>query len=119
MDAKADIMIMSGVEDGTVLKLDGTSGEGAIQSRRWTITIGRRDDNDICLRNDTFVSRQHSKLHLIDNKWQLEDCDSTNGTFIEVEDLPLEDRRVYGTVPLRVGQLFRIGRTWMRIQQPD
>jgi pSer/pThr/pTyr-binding forkhead associated (FHA) protein len=111
------IMVMSGVEDGTTIDLNPKT-DGIIRDNDWVLTIGRKDDNDVCLRNDTFVSRYHAKLILRDGSWWLEDIHSTNGSFIEDEVDKLNEVRFEGTIPLRNGQLFRLGRTWLRIQ-PD
>jgi hypothetical protein len=43
----------------------------------------------------------------------LEDGSSRNGTFIEKDDDPLK-----GRASLRPGTLFRVGRTWMRLDIP-
>ena len=43
----------------------------------------------------------------------LEDMRSRNGTFLEREKEPLR-----GRVSLRPGTLFRIGRTWLRLDIP-
>lgn len=110
-----DLMIMSGVEDGMVLTLDDDA-YGDRQTTAWTLTIGRREESDICLRNDTFISREHAKLHWRSGAWWLEDCESKNGSFLETGD---EDARVSGRVPLQLGQLFRIGRTWLRLQPSE
>ena len=112
-DLHIEIMIMSGVEDGLVMSYSTANGDGAIEADAWVITMGRRDDNDLCLRNDTFASRYHARLHLRDGAWLLEDINSKNGTFVEEQD---EDARVSGTLPLAASQLFRVGRTWLRIQ---
>ena len=58
-------------------------------------------------------SRNHARLYLRGEHWWLEDCNSKNGTFIEEDD---EDARVSGMIELSPGQLFRVGRTWLRIQ---
>ncbi len=108
------VMIMSGVDDGALLNFD--TEDGTRSGKAWTLGIGRREEQDICLRNDTFVSRDHAFLHWRNGRWWLEDCDSKNGTFVEDQD---EDARVVGTIPIGAGQLFRIGRTWLRIQPPD
>jgi pSer/pThr/pTyr-binding forkhead associated (FHA) protein len=118
VDIRVDVMIMSGVEDGVLHKFDSAS-EGERQGVRWTLKIGRKEENDLCLRNDTYVSRLHGKLHWQDHHWWLEDCDSTNGTFVENEDHPLDDRRVFGTVQLELGQVFRVGRTWLKLQASE
>jgi pSer/pThr/pTyr-binding forkhead associated (FHA) protein len=110
------IMIMSGVDDGSLLEFSVDNGDGKRSEDSWSIGVGRREDNDLCLRNDTYVSRQHANLHWKDNRWWLEDCASTNGTFIENADNYFDDTRVKGIVPIETGQLVRIGRTWLRIQ---
>ncbi|MAU11060.1 MAG: hypothetical protein CL607_14660 [Anaerolineaceae bacterium] len=115
MDLTMTIIIMSGVEDGTQLPFDANA-DGAINEGHWKISIGRREDNVLRLRNDTFVSRQHAYLHWRDSRWWLEDNSSTNGTFIENKSDFFNDIPVKGIVPIEVGQLFRIGRTWLRIQ---
>ena len=116
---KIRITFMSGVEDGTELQLTATGGDGILSDGKWTLTIGRRDENDIVLRNDTFVSRQHAKLHWQDVGWTLEDCQSTNGTFTENPDELIHDDRVTGFIDLDESQLFRVGRTWLRIEPTE
>lgn len=118
MDLDLEIMIMSGVEDGALLEFN-TQSDGSMTEDKWTISIGRRDENDICLRNDTYVSRQHANLHWKDSRWWLEDCNSTNGTFIGNPENYFEDTPVKGIIPIEVSQLFRVGRTWMRIQPAE
>jgi pSer/pThr/pTyr-binding forkhead associated (FHA) protein len=103
---------MSGVEDGLHLTFSAENGDGVVEDNRWKLSIGRREDSDICLRNDTFVSRQHAYLIWGEERWWLEDCDSTNGSYLEHEET---DAKVKGTIPLSEGELFRIGHTWMRI----
>lgn len=112
-DLQIDIMVMSGVEDGLVMTFSTTNGDGALEGDEWVLALGRRDDNDLCLRNDTFASRYHARLHRRGVGWMLEDLNSKNGTFIEEHD---EDARVSGALELASGQLFRVGRTWLRIQ---
>jgi hypothetical protein len=112
------IMIMSGVDDGASLDYH-VDRDGVTRSGEWTLTIGRKDDNDLCLRNDTFVSRYHAKLHWREGRWWLQDDTSTNGSFTENElDTFIEDR-LEGTISIDPGQLFRVGRTWLRIEAAD
>jgi pSer/pThr/pTyr-binding forkhead associated (FHA) protein len=113
-EMRVGVMMMSGVDDGMLLTFDHE--EDSPDGGAWTLTIGRKEDNDVCLRNDTYSSRYHAKLHWREDGWWLEDCDSKNGTFIEDT---LDDTRVTGTIPLSDGQLFRVGRTWMRIQAAE
>ncbi len=113
MDLKLDVMVMSGVDDGLLLNLATVNGDGKLSDDNWVISIGRREDSDICLRNDTFVSREHALLQWENGRWWLEDCKSRNGTYLEDRD---GDAIVSTIVPLNFGQLFRVGRTWLRIQ---
>ncbi len=113
-----NVMVMSGVDDGTLLACHSDS-DGSQTVDKWTITIGRRDENDICLRNDTYVSRQHAKIHYKNAAWWLEDCESTNGTFIENAEDFFDDQPVKGIIQIDEGQLFRVGRTWLRIQPAE
>lgn len=113
------IMFMSGVEDGTTVDLNPKTDGVVREESNWEISIGRKDDNDLCLRNDTFVSRYHAKLHLKDGNWWLEDLHSTNGSFTEDAVDKFNEVKFEGTIPVTPGQLFRLGRTWLRIQVDD
>ncbi|MBZ0291212.1 MAG: FHA domain-containing protein [Anaerolineae bacterium] len=114
---RLNITIMSGLEDGTMLKYNSENGDGhQLPDGTWVFSIGRHDDNDICLRNDTFVSREHARILFHNHRWQLLDNGSTNGTYIETSD---NDQRVTETVPLSKGQIFRVGRTWLRLDPTD
>ena len=77
-DLQIDIMIMSGVDDGLVMSYSTSNNDGTLKGDEWMLTLGRRDDNDLCLRNDTFSSRYHAKLYLRGSSWWLEDCSSKN-----------------------------------------
>lgn len=107
---------MSGVEDGTEHTFNTTNGDGQIGENIWSLTIGRRDENDLVLKNDTFVSRYHAKLHYRGRQWLLEDINSTNGTFTENTDQFFMDTKVSGTVSLDESLMFRVGRTWLKIE---
>jgi pSer/pThr/pTyr-binding forkhead associated (FHA) protein len=109
-------MVMSGVDDGLVLRFSAADGDGLAEEAAWVVRMGRRDDNDVCLRHDTYSSRYHARLYWKDEQWWLEDCSSKNGTYVEDEE---DDARVDGTIPIETGQLFRVGRTWLRIQQTE
>ncbi len=119
MDGKFSVMIMSGVEDGYIFTFGSANGDGKLMEDSWTITIGRRDENDLCLNSDTYISRHHANLHWKSGQWWLEDRTSTNGTFLDNDEDFFEDQPVKGIVPLEAGQLFRVGRTWLRIQVED
>lgn len=116
------ITYMSGPLDGKPVKFE----HPAIGEQR-VILIGRRDQCDINLNYDNQVSRAHARVicsarplsssetapvGYILMFW-LEDAGSRNGTFIEKDKAPIRER-----VSLRPGTLFRVGRTWMRVEAP-
>lgn len=70
-------------------------------------TIGRGLDNHIHL-NDTFLSNNHARLLLDDDKWLLEDLQSRNGTF-------LNGFAVRGSTPLAPGDMLRFGQVELRL----
>ncbi|HRF94119.1 MAG TPA: FHA domain-containing protein [Aggregatilineales bacterium] len=113
---KLNVMIMSGFEDGTNLTYDPSQGDGQQTDDTWEISIGRKEENDLCLRNDTYVSRLHANIIWKNNRWWLQDHDSTNGTFIENKNDFFDDQPIKGTIGIEEEQLFRVGRTWLRIQ---
>jgi pSer/pThr/pTyr-binding forkhead associated (FHA) protein len=119
LNLKLDLVVMSGVEDGLLRKFTTQGGDGKSSDDFWTLTIGRHDKNDLSLRNDTFISRHHANLHWKDKRWWLEDLSSTNGTFIENPNDFFDDTRVKGIIPIDPGQLFRVGRTWLRLQDVE
>lgn len=103
--------IMSGPDDGRKVRLRRSDGDGEIGANgAWTLTLGRRDDCDLCLPFDTQISREHARLiYTPDRRWILEDSGSRNGTFVG-------KKRIESAVPLATGILFRIGRTWLRLE---
>lgn len=107
------LMFMSGVEDGKSLTLLAEAGDGIENLDSWTLTIGRQDDRDIRLQRDSFISREHATLTSRGGEWWLSDLNSRNGSFIEVDG---EEARVKEPTRIDEGQLFKIGRTWLRIQ---
>lgn len=122
MNRELSITFMSGPLDGKTLRFEQPEpGETLV------LNIGRRDGCDIHLPYDNQVSRLHAQVGIIAspvtatesvtepyvlNFW-LEDKGSRNGTFVEREKMPLKTR-----TSLRPGALFRIGRTWLRLDVP-
>ncbi|MDQ7027547.1 MAG: FHA domain-containing protein [Anaerolineae bacterium] len=115
------ITFMSGPLDGKTITFDQPdAGETSI------ITIGRRDTCDIHLPFDNQVSRLHARVGCVANAMNdeetllpsllafwLEDSNSRNGTYIEKDPDPLQERQ-----NMRPGTIFRIGRTWLRLDVP-
>lgn len=111
MAASIVIMIMSGPDDGQKVYLSQRSGKGHLNADgSWSLAFGRHTDCDIIVPFDTQVSRQHATLRIEpdDTLW-LVDAGSLNGTFVG-------EQRVTEPTLIQRGQLFRMGRTWMRVQ---
>jgi pSer/pThr/pTyr-binding forkhead associated (FHA) protein len=107
------IMIMSGPDDGRTIHLSQQCGDGYVSTEgTWSLVLGRRDECDVNIPFDTQISRQHAVLRVDETGglW-LMDAGSLNGSFVG-------DTRLEEPIRLRYGQLFRLGRTWMRVQ-PD
>jgi pSer/pThr/pTyr-binding forkhead associated (FHA) protein len=84
--------------------------EGAKSSHELTeekITIGRAPDNMILI-DDPSVSGRHAQLLLIDERYQLKDLGSTNGTRVNSETVT--------DVFLRVGDRIRFGKVEARYE---
>ncbi len=114
------LRIMSGPQDGLQILLQMPALGGRTQ---WT--IGRSEECDISLPYDSQVSRRHASLICLSNdetiadgaathqsgplRFLLTDDGSKNGTL-------LNDRRLRSeSAELKPGELFRVGRTWLRI----
>lgn len=119
---EVSITFMSGPRDGEKMIFD-QPGPG----KERIIAIGRRETCDIHLGSDNQVSRLHARLGCESIEvtssesvtspfmlqFWLEDGGSRNGTFIEKNP-----DRIKSRVSLRPGILFRIGRTWLRLDVP-
>ncbi|MEO8907295.1 MAG: FHA domain-containing protein [Microbacteriaceae bacterium] len=64
------LVITSGPKQGTELPLG-----------REPLTIGRSGDSSLIIRDD-YTSTHHARLLLWNDKWMIQDLDSTNGTFL-------------------------------------
>lgn len=96
------LMIMSGVDDGRLV-------ECPAPKNGTDYLIGRQLDCDIVLPYDGQVSRYHAALRFQDGHWTLDDKGSKNGTY-------LDGRRLDQPRPVHAMTLWRVGRTWLRIQ---
>jgi diguanylate cyclase (GGDEF)-like protein len=89
-DIPACVVVLYGSELGRRVEL--TRGE---------IIIGRDDDNAISVALDT-ISRRHARLFVREHTYMVEDLASTNGTFVN-------EQEVTQVTPLRNGDLLRCG----------
>jgi FHA domain len=72
------------------------------------VTIGRAEDADVRI-EDRFASGIHCRVHSRGNSYFVEDMNSTNGTYLNSEDL-------HGEAPLHDFDEIRIGDTVLRFE---
>jgi cell division septation protein DedD len=96
----ASLLVRSGVTKGTRLPI-----------RVPVVNIGRADYNDIVLADES-VSTAHAKLQRREGVWTLADLGSTNGTFVDGE-------QVQGEVPLGPGATVRFGQISTMFEPTD
>lgn len=101
------ITFMSGPKDGEVLVFPIPED---FEEVPLVLTIGRREGTDVCLSYDNQVSRLHAHLGFDGDTFWLEDTESRNGTFIDGERINPNQR-----ITIEPGSLFRVGRTWLRL----
>lgn len=96
------------------LKLDifreGRRQESFSLSLEERLTLGRASDNDVCLKGDPSISARHCELYLLKGDLFVNDLKATNGTYVN-------DQRIADAVPVRSGDVIRLGRTTLRIQR--
>ncbi len=102
------IMVMSGPDDGLEIELRADGG-AQTEAAPGSFSIGRRETCDVSIPFDTSVSRMHARLELRENGLWLVDEDSRNGTYIG-------RHRIIDAETLPVGEMFRVGNTWLRVQ---
>jgi pSer/pThr/pTyr-binding forkhead associated (FHA) protein len=64
------VLVLADEDEDTVFELD-----------KETVTIGRKDDCDIFLK-DRQISKLHAKVLKVGNRYRLEDQESRNGTYL-------------------------------------
>lgn len=104
---KISITMMSGPRDGESLTfpVNYPSPKSPI-----VLTIGRREGSDIRINYDSQVSRLHAHVGFSGEEFWIEDTGSRNGTFVFDERVKEGDR-----ITVSAGTLFRVGRTWLRL----
>jgi pSer/pThr/pTyr-binding forkhead associated (FHA) protein len=74
------------------------------------ITIGRAADNTLALNGDEYASSHHARVETQRDGVWVHDLDSTNGTYVNGE-------QIRGRTRLREGDTVRIGETELRLEQ--
>lgn len=98
MSEQMRITFMSGAEDGQEVRPAGAM-----------VYIGREERNEVVIPYDSRVSRRHAQLELSGGRLRLRDLSSRNGTYLE------DGTRIADATEIAPGTLFRLGRTWLKV----
>jgi hypothetical protein len=93
------------VVESPVLRIGARYDTGAVP-----ITIGRADDNTLALNGDEYASSHHARVEAQRDGVWVHDLDSTNGTFVNGE-------QIQGRKRLHEGDTLRIGESEMRLER--
>src|SRR6266566_4640384 len=93
-----------------LVRSGGLSGQ-RLSVKTPVVNIGRADYNDLVV-PDPSVSTSHAKLQRREGVWVLVDLDSTNGTFVDGE-------QVKGDAPLAPGATVRLGDVQLVFEPSD
>jgi pSer/pThr/pTyr-binding forkhead associated (FHA) protein len=74
------------------------------------LTIGRREDNTLALDGDEYASTHHARVESRRDGVWVHDLDSTNGTYVNGE-------QIRGRLRLHEGDTVRIGETELRLER--
>jgi pSer/pThr/pTyr-binding forkhead associated (FHA) protein len=73
------------------------------------LAIGRLDDNDIIIEDDTFISSHHARLEIRPEGVWVVDLQSTNGSFVN-------GQRLTGERSVRKGDRIQVGSTVLEMR---
>jgi pSer/pThr/pTyr-binding forkhead associated (FHA) protein len=96
------VTFMSGAEDGRQVTVENQ-----------TVSIGREERNDVVVPYDSRVSRRHLQIDALEDQLCLVDLGSRNGTYLE------DGTRIIEPAHIGYGNLFRLGRTWLKVERSE
>jgi len=76
------------------------------------LLIGRDPQSHVVLAEPS-VSRRHAQIEMSGDGLYLRDLSSRNGTYLE------DGTRITDATPIQPGTLFRLGRTWLKVDLVD
>jgi serine phosphatase RsbU (regulator of sigma subunit) len=89
------------------LVLEGSGGSQQVALDHSPFTIGRREDNDLCV-SEPHVSRLQARIIRQQDGWHIEDRSSSAGTFVNGERITLRKLEANDKIEFGVGRLPRL-----------
>ena len=83
------------------------NGRRVVELDKDVMTIGSAGDCDVVVPGDAYASRHHAQISRVDGRFQLEDLDSSNGSFL----------RIRRPIALEVGDEIMVGTTAVRLEE--
>jgi pSer/pThr/pTyr-binding forkhead associated (FHA) protein len=111
VDNTPTVLVTVGASGAQLVGLNGAVDGEIFPLTRLDARIGRGRQNDIVLDSPT-VSRYHASIRFDGSEYHLMDAGSPNGAW-------LDDTRVFGSAPLRSGQIIRLGSQQLRFEQEE
>jgi len=93
---------------GRLVRMNGPQQNRKIDIPAPVCVLGRDPAATLRLEEDS-VSKQHARLTRHPDRFELEDLDSSNGTFVN-------GRRVHGPVEIKPGDLLRLGAVILKLE---
>jgi hypothetical protein len=99
-----------GKAPGKAVVVEGTSLKGKSFALGGELTIGRGDQCQVKVEDDTYVSSLHARIFARDGSYMVEDLGSTNGTY-------LNRRRITAPAELQRGDRVKVGKTVLEMRK--
>ena len=93
----------------TFIVIEPRQRRGEVRTLSDAISIGRVDDNDMIINDDSFISSHHARLEVRPDGVWLVDLKSTNGSFVN-------GQRVTQERSIRKGDRIQVGSTVMEMR---
>lgn len=90
--------------------VEGTSLQGKSFALSGELTIGRSEQCQVHVEDDTYVSTMHARIFERDGSYMVEDLGSTNGTY-------LNRRRITAPAELQRGDRVKVGKTVLEMRK--
>ena len=93
---------------GRLVRMNGPQQNRKIDIPGPVCVVGRDPSATLRLEEDS-VSKQHARLTRTADRFELEDLESSNGTFVN-------GRRLHGRVEIKPGDLLRLGAVILKLE---